>query len=1057
LAVLVVAFAFLVSSFLARNADFWLHLATGRLIAHGSYTFGVDPFAYTTADVYWANRNWLYDWVLFLLYGAIGGAWLVVFKAALIAALAGLMLMIRQQSKPGWAPVFCTALAVLAMSPWLLLQPRCVSMALLGLSLWLLWRGRAPSARPRRWWWGDIDARLLLIPICALWVNLDDWFLLGPVLVGLFWLGDRIQPRAAWPPGMRPTPLWLLPVCLLACLCSPHHVFAFTLPGDLYPLPFSGGLLQDARFQRLSASPWQIDAGFHSPAGANIAGLAYFALVVVGAASFALNLAALRDWRVFTWAAFALLGAWQARLIPFFAVIGGPVAALNLQGMKVALPTAVAFWLRAACLAFLFALVGLAVPGWVLGFSQAARQVAWGVEADPSLRRAADVLHGWRDHKLLDAGERSFAMHPDAACYLAWFCPDEKSFFDTRVNLFSRQAADYAAVCRALDPALAAPGFKEPLPNQPDFPLQTLTDQHVSVVLIYDPDPQKILPVLARLYRDHAGWALLSVDGQCLIFGWNQARLGLEAEPFAGMRFDATRLALGAPDEEAPAAPAAGPGRDPKEPDWTAHFGPPPMASPWESATSTTYMRLFDDDLLPGRAQAVDQYYLTASGGFAGVLGLPAGGAPTGGAPALVMPLIFRLAAVDESLPEYSDKPPDLPLLAVRAARRAVAADPDDASAYLRLGQAYLALRNNTAENTRGGAFGALRMLRDVQIATALRQALMRNPDLEAAHEFLADLFLEHHYYDFAESRYSKDSDYCDAALVHRQAQLRLAQRAGRRPGEDADANKRRMDDLSKQVDSLDKFVKDHKEVYAIRSRQLGDDALKKAELSLQLGLGAQALDDILMQARVEVQGSALAQRELEQLLLLGRAREAKEKLDDPDMAANKHKLTTYVIPSADPSQPAAACEFPTYEWFQTCAAAALGGYDFADAALQETGGRLADEAPLQRQAYAKYVPMELSSEIGVLAQPRPVPVPLPVLWSENRDLQTRIHFFQAWRADLLTLRGMLDLERGAPADGRRRLQEGVDLLRSSEEPGPAAVSAPLAEAYLKLMHPAGR
>src|SRR5437868_4775521 len=61
LVVMTVVFAFLCTSFTARNSDFWMHLATGRLVAQGEYTIGVDPFAYTTTGQYWANHAWLYD------------------------------------------------------------------------------------------------------------------------------------------------------------------------------------------------------------------------------------------------------------------------------------------------------------------------------------------------------------------------------------------------------------------------------------------------------------------------------------------------------------------------------------------------------------------------------------------------------------------------------------------------------------------------------------------------------------------------------------------------------------------------------------------------------------------------------------------------------------------------------------------------------------------------------------------------------------------------------------------------------------------------------------
>ena len=74
LAGLVLSFAFLVSSFVARNADVWLHLATGRLVAQGAYSFGNDPFSYTTNGVYWANTSWLYDLGLYQLFNAAGDA-----------------------------------------------------------------------------------------------------------------------------------------------------------------------------------------------------------------------------------------------------------------------------------------------------------------------------------------------------------------------------------------------------------------------------------------------------------------------------------------------------------------------------------------------------------------------------------------------------------------------------------------------------------------------------------------------------------------------------------------------------------------------------------------------------------------------------------------------------------------------------------------------------------------------------------------------------------------------------------------------------------------------
>ena len=67
----------------------------------------------------------------------------------------------------------------------MLLQPTCLSYLCLALTLYILWKpaeGTAPTAR-----------LFLIPPLFALWVNLDAWFLLGPLTVCLFLLGEILQ------------------------------------------------------------------------------------------------------------------------------------------------------------------------------------------------------------------------------------------------------------------------------------------------------------------------------------------------------------------------------------------------------------------------------------------------------------------------------------------------------------------------------------------------------------------------------------------------------------------------------------------------------------------------------------------------------------------------------------------------------------------------------------------------------------------------------------------------------------------------------------------------
>src|SRR5579884_3426438 len=77
-----------------------------------------------------------------------------------------------------------------------------------------------------------------ILLVFVVWVNVDEWFVLGPVLVALFWLGERLGDR-------RRTPGWLVVAGLAVCLVNPNTWHAFTLPADLSPVTWTSGLRQD--------------------------------------------------------------------------------------------------------------------------------------------------------------------------------------------------------------------------------------------------------------------------------------------------------------------------------------------------------------------------------------------------------------------------------------------------------------------------------------------------------------------------------------------------------------------------------------------------------------------------------------------------------------------------------------------------------------------------------------------------------------------------------------------------------------------------------------------
>src|SRR5438477_10198731 len=91
-AILALLLACMLASFPARNSDVWRHLATGRALLSGTYTFGVDPFSYTTEGVAWVNYAWLWDAGLYAIHAWCGDR-LVIGNALLAVGAAVLMLL----------------------------------------------------------------------------------------------------------------------------------------------------------------------------------------------------------------------------------------------------------------------------------------------------------------------------------------------------------------------------------------------------------------------------------------------------------------------------------------------------------------------------------------------------------------------------------------------------------------------------------------------------------------------------------------------------------------------------------------------------------------------------------------------------------------------------------------------------------------------------------------------------------------------------------------------------------------------------------------------------
>jgi len=1041
LALVVVVLTFFLASFLARNGDYWLHLATGKQIASGRYTFGADPFAYTSEGTPWINSTWLADWAVYQLSGSPAdgklpaghGAVVVAVKAVLLALLAVTMLLIRRPGASLWIPAVCVGLAVTAMSPRFLLQPSCISFFLLGLTLYLLQRppSQGPDGRLR------FRARWLVPILFALWVNLDSWWLLGPLTVGLYLLGEVLQRSLAAgpdqaeapPPGSLGSLAGVFLVGLAACLLNPHfflvnplHLDASAvLPPELWGAVSDSPLKGDSWFQHFFDSPLTGEY-LDNVDYQNVAGLAYYPLVVLGLVSFVLELVSFlgggggwRWWRALVWLTFCLLSLYLVRAIPFFAVVAGPITALNFQdflarrlGTAPRLEPAWKVWSlggRIVTLVAGLALLVAAWPGWLgpqPNNPRRSRHVGWAVVADPSLHQAALKLSDLRRQGVLPEDAHGFNSNPEIANYCAWFCPEEKGFIDYRLGLFPETAASsYLEVRQALlRPPAQGRGLDVDAGAAAFDWQRVLRDRHINHVILSDPDTEAQLNAFGRLWFDQEQWTLLYADGRTTIFGWDDPERPARESPFRGHSLDLDQLAFGPHAvrgpvgvQEPPQVPEAwyekalldldrywkGPGSRPLAVD---------QASMCRLYFQGVDMRM--ESLYPRLRPLADALAVTS---------VP----PSPGAPWVQVPVtayLLRRIGDQDRLAGEAVGPPAAPLLAIRYARQAIAENPDYAAGYVQLAQAYLYLSNYVEARWSPQAV-QLHEIRRLQAIAALRNALTLDPKLYKERNLLAQLY--------------QQLGYLDLVVKEMQLVLEDVRAAGPQSREDEKDFAKRIDNLEHGIENLDKEVENRRRDYELRAKNR--DVRRQVDLAMKRGLAQQALD-VLLEAEPPLDAD-LVQQKFKLLLSTGRLTEASE----PEL-----RQTDFDNVLLD---------------------AALGAYDLADKPLERMIAHLRWASTEQFLGLDRAVTLQNGMELRRLA-----------------GITLNVGGLVGKQADMMVYRGLMALEQGDTAAATRYLQEVVDLAGSGSGAGGKAagdsrsdlnfVSRSVAVHYLELMRAAG-
>ena len=148
----------------------------------------------------------------------------IVVKGLLLAAMAGVLILVRHSGPTRWWTAVVVVLVLVAMGDRLTLTPEVFSLFFLSVLFWIFHAYQT----------GNTWAVWLLVPLEMLWVNVDSFFALGIVLAGIFLLvlmvvrpegGDSQVPQ-----GNRKSLAGAVALSIVATVANPFGLRAWGVP-----------------------------------------------------------------------------------------------------------------------------------------------------------------------------------------------------------------------------------------------------------------------------------------------------------------------------------------------------------------------------------------------------------------------------------------------------------------------------------------------------------------------------------------------------------------------------------------------------------------------------------------------------------------------------------------------------------------------------------------------------------------------------------------------------------------------------------------------------------
>jgi hypothetical protein len=291
---------------LLGDADTGYHIRAGELIIKNLKIPSFDIFSYWTPPLPWTLHEWLSEVIMALVHRASGLTGVVIFFAFVIALNCYLIfsLLLAKRGNILFATTACLLIVLSCSSNWLA-RPHVITFV-----FFVIWYHLLNSYQYR-----DRNYLFYLPLIMFLWVNLHGGFILGLILLGIYWVGNcvnflfaRVEKKYELFRNIRFLTLTGI-ACAGAALCNPHGYHSLLFPFRVVQDKF----LMDHISEYLSPN-------FH------FSGVVPFEILLLAAVGiFAISQTKLDVIELLLILLFSHMALFSSRHIPLFAMIAGPI------------------------------------------------------------------------------------------------------------------------------------------------------------------------------------------------------------------------------------------------------------------------------------------------------------------------------------------------------------------------------------------------------------------------------------------------------------------------------------------------------------------------------------------------------------------------------------------------------------------------------------------------------------------------------------------------------------------------------------------------------------